>query len=180
MKKSDLCHRIKKFAPALCHNKGNVLNTFLEISDFITCVEYQKVKIPNITHTDIELAHAATDIVYGKRYGKHATPEPDVLNFFEIFKEHVKTHEKKLVVEFTHKELIFGLIRTVLGHEEFTKIFHPHIITPFLTTIRFTVREEVVVMFMNDKQLHLKNCFVAGQNTCKLQNFVRMINTLKF
>jgi hypothetical protein len=143
----------------------------------ISCLEFQKVRLPELTRTDEELAHAATDIVYGKRYGKYATPENAVLNFFAVFRQYVEAGEKKLVVEFTHDVFIFGLIRTLLGYEGFRQVFRPHIITPFLSTIRFRVRDQTVRMFLNDRELHLPGCYEAGETVCRLPAFLRMIGS---
>jgi hypothetical protein len=83
-------------------------------------------------------------------------------------------------VQFNHDLFIFGLIRTIMGHEGFKVIFKPHIIIPFMSTIRFRVRDEVVRMFLNDRELNLNDCYEAGETTCKLSNFIRMIDISNF
>jgi hypothetical protein len=49
-----------------------------------------------------------------------------------------------------------------------------------MSTIRFRVRDEVVRMFLNDRELNLNDCYEAGETTCKLSNFIRMIDISNF
>lgn len=88
MRASNVCQKVERTIPGMCLDRSSATSAHFSISDLINCLEYQRVRLPEITRTDEELAHAATDIVYGKRYGRYAKPENAVLNFFALFKEY--------------------------------------------------------------------------------------------
>jgi hypothetical protein len=52
MKNSDLCNKVEKIAPDLCEKRSSPISAFFSISDLITCLDYQKVKIPDVTRAD--------------------------------------------------------------------------------------------------------------------------------
>jgi len=178
MGNSDVCRKVEHIVPGICLSHNGVLGSFFSISDMITCLEFQHARLPELTKSEEELAHTATDILYSRRYGRHSKPENAVLNFFALFKHHVKAGYKKLIVEFTHDVFIFGLIRTLLGYEGFQEFFKPHIITPFLSTIRFRLRDQVIWMFVNDLELHLPGCYEPGESVCRLPAFIELIDVL--
>jgi hypothetical protein len=89
-----------------------------------------------------------------------ARPESPVLNFFALFKRYAASvGEKKLFLEFTHDTFILGLIRAIIGYEGFKAIIGRHLIIPFLSVVRFRVRDGTIRMFFNDRELQLSRCY---------------------
>lgn len=68
----------------ICQRGADKVQNYFSISDVLNCLNIRNQSLGGLTPTDIQYAHAATDIVYNKRFGPNAVPEEFTLNFLTI------------------------------------------------------------------------------------------------
>lgn len=74
-----------------------------------------------------------------------------VVNFFELLRM-----QRGLVVEFTHDVFIFEVVRALVGFKRMREeVFKGEMIMPFLTSLRFKVRRNGVLVECNDRVVRL-------------------------
>jgi hypothetical protein len=74
------------------------------------------------------------------------------LSFLE---EEVLNNKYKLIVLFTHDTHQLPIMRALLGSQEFSKTFNEESRLPFLNSLHINVKDEVLRMFMNDKEFKM-------------------------
>lgn len=79
-----------------------------------------------------------------------------------------------MTVEFNHDVFIFAVVRMLSGYQNFIKVFEPHLIIPFLTTLHFSVKlpEKTVEVKLNGKKVPILGCPVGD---CPLDVFRNVI-----
>lgn len=154
-RRSSMCAKAEFVAPNICSK----MNPYFLISDLITCLKFEGLRIPNMTRAEEELAHTATDIYYSRKYGCFCPPDPYYFQSLSRFLSYLETGHKRLVLEFTHDTNIFAVLRVLLGFDHFKSLLGPHLIIDYMAVLRLRVRDKTVQLFFNDKEVPLKRCF---------------------
>ncbi len=72
-------------APGICLGR----NPYFLVSDLILCLELEGMKMPNFTKAEIELAHTATDLYYGSKFGEQFASNKKTIDTLNRLQKHL-------------------------------------------------------------------------------------------
>lgn len=177
MSSSQACTKFNVWKKGICSGSKDykkLTKDFLTMQDTHRCLAYIGIHVPMINNEEVELMRLVKNNYDLRKVQDEPKLIASVTSTLAFFQDLAANSSFKVVVLFTHDTHQIPLMKVLLGDQQFIEEFEKETRVPFLNAIRLSIQEDEVRLFMNDKEMAMKECR-DNSNTCTYSNLLERL-----